>query len=41
MMQTIESIERRDPVFEWKEHISLITRSRNGVKVAMKMAQKN
>ncbi len=40
VMQTFESIERRDVEVEWAERVALVTKGRNGVKVALKMAEK-
>lgn len=41
LMQHVETIERRDVDEEWVERVALVTKGRNGVKVAMKMARKN
>jgi hypothetical protein len=40
-MQHVESIERRDVEYEWTERVALVTKVRNGVKVAFKMAEKS
>jgi hypothetical protein len=41
LMQHVESIERRDVEYEWTERVALVTKVRNGVKVALKMAEKS
>ncbi|KAK6854201.1 cytochrome P450 alkane hydroxylase [Apiospora arundinis] len=40
-MQHVESIERRDVEYEWAERVALVTKGRNGVKVALKMVDRN
>ncbi|RYO94789.1 hypothetical protein DL764_007767 [Monosporascus ibericus] len=39
LMQHVETIERRDVEDEWVERVALVTKGRNGVKVALKMTK--
>jgi len=41
LMQSVESIERHVFEIEWAEHLALVTKGRNGVKVALKMTDEN
>ncbi|KAH9905495.1 putative cytochrome P450 alkane hydroxylase [Xylariomycetidae sp. FL2044] len=40
LMQHVTFIERRDPVMQWQERVALVTKARNGVKVALKMTER-
>lgn len=40
-MQHVESIERRDVEYDWAERVALVTKGRNGVKVALKMVDRD
>ena len=40
LVQEFASIESRDVEHEWREQIALVTKSRNGTKVALRKAEK-